>query len=174
MIPERAFTLLSVAVAVSLLSLSCGQDELERIAEKPIEARSADEIKTFLLGRWKLGKNRLDGVSISKDSIRIINDKGNVVRGHPWGGKVVFTNQSKIRVNMDSPKGDSTIHIDSFVQNLGESVSVSDGEYITPIKVISRDSIEWWISEEPSSWNDADRYVEPVLIRAEGNPEPPQ
>lgn len=69
---------------------------------------------------------------------------------------------------MDAPKGEPGVHLDHLA-DIGESVSLSDGKYTTPVKVISRDSIEWWISEEPWNWNDV--YGEPILVRAEGSSE---
>jgi len=180
MLSARAMTLFTVAVAISLSFLSCGQDEMKRIAEKPIEARSAEEIKRFLVGRWKLGENRLDGVYISRDSVRMINEKGSVVRGHPWGGKVGFMNQSKIRVKMNTGRDTVGLEIaykwDTLVSKSDESEApyakeVGD-EYVRVIKVISRDSIKWWISEKSLNWGDVDG--EPILIRAEGSSVPSQ
>jgi len=168
MLSARAMTLFTVAVAISLSFLSCGQDEMERIAEKPIEARSADEIRRFLIGRWKLGENRLDGVYISRDSIKIIDEQGRVDEGHPWGGEVKFMSQSRITVKQDSVDLKGLAHIDTQVEDMGKSVDSNNGYYITPIKVVSRDSIKWWVSEEPQNWG-AVLEREPVLVRAEGS-----
>jgi len=150
---NRRITIFVFGVVIAVGTLACSErSEYEKIANTPIESRTADDLQRFLTGRWKLGKDRLDGVVIREDSLLIVNELGEVISDDCHAGRIEFMEQSKIDVRRTC----------LFLGDLqGKS-----GDYPAVVKIHGPHRIGWWLDYEPSGWRDG--YGHPVLIRAEG------
>jgi hypothetical protein len=135
-----------------LFTTSCAEDPNKQIADKPIEIRTASDLREYLVGRWKTGPDELSGVVVTSDSLLIVDEDGELADSR-YNEKIEFLDQSRLRFDVGIRIEDLT---PADPSNEDRSMWSNDrGEYhesIEVVNILSPNRIRWW-ADPPEEWD---------------------
>lgn len=162
----KVIAILWLTAAVAVASSCRGGCVNRKIANKPTESRTAEDLKGFLSDRWKVGEEKKSGVYIRDDSLFIIDDEGGIDQDNCLNGEIRFLTQSRIEVEVALLPENSSDDLGVTCSKMKSQLDQND-TYTVPIRIYGPERIQWWFPFTPNVWDDVAENQSPILLRAD-------